>query len=320
MADDLIQSSANQILRHQTSDGALAMSAVSASPAQIVPYFSNLTAIGLMNAYRKSHRMVLREAVHHWIDWYEAHLNADGTIFDYHGTPGKWQSTGTYDSVDSYAATYLELVWDVYGTDQDLGWLKTRATSVRRVLAAIQSVLQSNGLSIAKPTYPVMYTMDNVETLRGLRAAVKIESKLGDLNGAAKIFIAASAMENAISVELWDQVRLCYRVDIQTDGGKEEGLGKWYPNVMANLMAIGWLPPSPRNRDLLSRLNDQFGRDLPTAIRNGEDLEHLVWWALAAGGAGDSELLEKVKRILALSAPAIVRLDSLVMLGHVCRL
>ncbi len=320
LANNMMQRAADQILHHQTSDGALAMSAVSASPSDVVPYFSNLSAIGLIHAYRITHRVDLIICVMKWVKWYEVHINADGTIFDYHGSPGKWQSTGTYDSVDSYAATYLELVWGVYQSNHDLAWLKARKNSVHRVLGAIRSVLQPNGLTIAKPTYPVMYTMDNVETLRGLQSAVQIENLLGDRNETAKISAWASAMLNAISVELWDIGLQCYRVDIQTDGGKEEGLGKWYPNIMANLMAIAWMPSSSINRDLLNKLNDRFGRELPSSIRNNDDLDHFIWWGMAAHGAGDRALLDRIKRVLSVSMPTVLLLDNLANMGHICRL
>lgn len=320
LEENLVQRCADQILRHQTSDGALAMSRISERPAHVIPYFANLASIGLISAYRQTHRIVLRDAVRRWVDWYEAHLNAAGTIFDYNGAPGMWQSTGAYDSVDSYAATYLELVWDVYQSDRDRSWLGARAPAILKVMAPIRRVLQPNGLTIAKPTYPVMYTMDNVETSRGLRAAAQIEGVLGEKKEAVDAGRLASAMENAVAGDLWDPVRLCYRVDIQTDGGKDEGLANWYPNVMANLMAVAWLPAGPRNRSLFRRLKDSLGKDLPTMIRSEEDLERLVWWASAAKGAGDAALLEKVKRLLEVSSPTVFRLDDLAMSGHICRL
>ncbi len=319
-ASDLTQQCAAQILKHQTTDGALAMSAVSSSSADVVPYFSNLSAIGLIAAYNKTHDASFRSAAQKWVIWFEMHLNTDGTIFDYQGIPGSWKSTGKYDSVDSYAATYIELVWQIHVCTHDKKWLAARDPYIKQALGAIRSVMQAKGLTIARRDYPVMYTMDNVETLRGLRAAAKIENAIGNLETSQRIDADAAAMEAAISRELWDPVHLCYRVDIQTDGGKEEGLDKWYPNKMANLMAAAWLPPSSRNRELFDRLYQQFQKDLPTAIRNWDDQEHLVWWALAANGTGNEAVLRNIKNLLGSSQTTIIQIDNLAMLGHICRL
>jgi len=98
-------------------------------------------------------------------------------------------------------------------------------------------------MTLAKPTYPVMYVMDNTETLRGLRSAHELAVALGDGTEKRRTQAEADRMESAIDSLLWDPSVPSYFIGIQTDGGKSGGLKDWYPDIMANLMAIAWLPP-----------------------------------------------------------------------------
>ena len=86
---------------------------------------------------------------------------------------------------------------------------------------------------------------------------------------------------------------------LHVDGGKMEGLSQCYPDIMANLMAIAWLPPSKRNRLLFERLYEKFGKDIPTQIKNEKDQERLVWWGWGAKGAQDAKVLATVRERLA---------------------
>lgn len=318
--ESVVQRAADQILRHQMQDGAIVLGTRPEQGARVMPYFGDLAAIGLVSAYRSTHRTAYREAVRRWVGWYEDHLNADGTIFDYTGAIGAWHPTGDYDSTDSYAATYLELVWTEHQADRDDAWLRGRAASIHKVLASIRRTLQPNGLSISKPTYPVMYVMDNVETLRGLRAAASIAQTLDDKQQAAEMTRLASRMQSAIDRDLWNPAQQCYRIGIQTDGGKMEGLKQWYPDVMANLMAVAWLPASARNRALFARLKDRFGGELPQAVRSEDDLERLVWWGLAARGAGDTAFAEQIRKRLDGFDAVASEWSNPALLGHLCRI
>ncbi len=89
---------------------------------------------------------------------------------------------------------------------------------------------------------------------------------------------------------------------------------------MANLMAVGWLPPCPRHAALLGRLKRQFRGEIPSVVRVEDDLDHLVWWGIAARGIQDQALLAEVvlkvqsfdKQVKAFANPNL--------LGHACRL
>lgn len=319
VADPLVRA-AEQIRTHQTRDGAIVMGTLPARESRIIPYFASFAALGLVAAYRKTHNVHYLSAAKQWADWYAAHLNLDGTVYDYTGAPGAWQPTGDYDSTDSYAATYLELLLAIQEASPDDAWLRRHADAVRQAVAAVRLTLQPVGLTLAKPAWPVMYTMDNTETARGLHAASALAHRLGLSELAKETTAMAARMEEAITHDLWDPQRNAYRIGIQPDGGKMEGLEKWYPDLMANLMAIAWLPASERNKTLFARLKTEFGAELPKGVQTGHDLDRLVWWGWAAHGAGDATLLAEICTRLSNCDVTVPSFDDPAHLGHICRL
>ena len=260
------------------------------------------------------------EAAKCWIAWYEAHLNADGTIYDFDGSAAGWIPTRDYDSTDSYAATYLDLVLATYCAAPNIEWLQARRPAVHQAVAAICLTLQPNGLTNAKLKWPVMYVMDNTETVAGLRATEGIGRRLGDRPLEQQAKALADKMEQAIAHELWDSERQSYFVGLQANGKIVTSSAKWYPYAMANLMAIAWLPATERQRLLLAQLKKQFATDIPAAIHREDDLDHLVWWGLAARGVGDHELWREVSSKLAGFDAQIKQYANPGLLGHLCRI
>lgn len=282
---------ARAILAQQTTDGAITMATVGKAESSVIPYFGCFAAGGLLDAYHRTKDPEYLLGVRKWVDWYAAHQNPNGTIYDYKGHSGTWQSTGHYDSSDSYAAVYLTLLREFQSVVPDVNLLKNRRHSIELAVAGIRLTMQPCGLTIARPDYPVMYTMDNVETLLGLRDAAKLAKTLGDRELEKDATAKADRMEAAIDSLFWDESRSAYRAGVQIDGGKMQGLAQWYPDVMANLMAIAWLPSSERNRSLYARLLRQFGQNIPQHIKSVDDLEKIIWWAWAAKGVQDRATL-----------------------------
>lgn len=315
--DQALRQAARQVLAHQARDGALAEGVD--GPVRVDPYFGDLAALGLVAAYRQFHDPTTLDAARRWILWYEQHQNPDGTIDTHDFAAGTWKSTGDYDSADSYAATYVELVDRINDTSPDAAWLAARLPSIERALDAIRAVLQPCGLTIAKRTYPVMYTMDNVETLRGLTAAAHVLAQHGSRSELA-IWARDTArrMKQAIETLLWDEKTQRYLVGYQTDGGREVADGKWYPDVMANLMAVGWLPASPRRRALFARLLSEFAEQIPAKAATQDDVEHLIWWGYAAIASGDAAVTARIRRTL--EEAHAVEYSNPVFPAHVCRI
>ncbi len=310
---------AERILGQQVADGAIVQGLLPATSSRVVPYFANMAAHGLAAAYGVTKDARYRSAARKWFAWYEAYQNVDGTIFDYDGASGSWKGSGDFDSTDSYASTYLEGVWALHRAGPDKPWLRERLPAVRKSVAAIRLTMQSSGMTLAKPKYPVMYTMDNTETAVGLRCAARIEREVGEAERAKQCDAMAAKMENAITTLLWDAEANAYIVGLQPDGYRHKGLSKWYPDVMANLMAVGWLPRSERNTALLARLKGPFAGHLHRAVSGEASLGKLVWWGVAAIGAGDRPLRDEVRRTLSSIAPT-VELHEPSAIGLACRI
>ena len=310
---------ANRIRTYQAGDGAIAQDALPAGQTRIIPYFANFAALGLVAAYRETGTPSYLKAARRCADWYAAHQNPDGTVFDYTGTPGAWSPTGDYDSTDSYAATYLDLLLALSRASPDSSWLDNKRESIKKAVDAIKLTLQPIGLTLAKPTYPVMYTMDNVETAQGLHAAADLARLLHLAPLAEETEHLARRMETAVARDLWGPSTDSYLIGLQPDGHRAQGFTVWYPDVMANLMAVAWLPASDRNRALFARMKTLFAETLPTRVSDEEDLEHLNWWGWAAAGVRDEALLTQIQQRLA-TFDSTQGTFSPAALGHLCRL
>ena len=312
---DAIEQIAVRILQYQAEDGAIAMDPIAPSrTTRVVPYVGNYGAMGLVAAYHATHRTAFRVAALRWVHWYEAHMNSDGTIDDWMGSPTEWKSTHNRDSTDAYAATYLCLLERLYRAKNDETWLRERKPFIRKAMDAIRLTLQPCGLTTAKPDWPVMYTMDNVETALGLRSTAFLAAQAGWRDLQHEAGDLARAMEEAIYARLWDAPSSTFLVGLQTDGAKIRAGSEWYPSVMANLMATAWLPRSSRTTQLFQRLYQQYGA---TTLSTDDPL-HLVWWCYAARTCGSNQLkqallnrLEQLSRHLAVGCYP----DAL---GHIC--
>ena len=187
-------------------DAQLADGAIVDSSTQISPYFANRAAIGL--ALAGGHTA----AVQAWMQWYLAHLNASdvwggsGTIYDYTVVGGVETSTGTADSTDAYAGTFLSLAWTFYQTGG--AGAQAYVRSIRPQLAQIAGVLttgqQPDGLTWALPNYQVKYLMDNCEVYAGLRDYGTLLAAVGDAADAASFAARAQASASGIASAFWN--------------------------------------------------------------------------------------------------------------------
>ena len=205
------------ILSEQLDSGAIL-----STGTRISPYFANIAALGLLVADTRA----ARAGTLRWMTWNLGHLNAASinvpanSIFDYVYDPVAQTETptGDFDSVDSYASTTLNVAYAAYSTKDPA--LRAFVRKNIRVYEAIADLVitpaptgvlvetgPDAGLTIAKPSYPIAFTMDNAEVYSGLVDLAKLEQRLGRISQAAHYASWAEATKSAMSTKLWNSAR-----------------------------------------------------------------------------------------------------------------
>ena len=186
----IIRQEARWILTQQLPGGAV----VTAYPGQpkIVPYFAHLALYGPAAWGLNPGR------VRAYLDWYLGRLEKPdrygitGTVYDYYleqRGEGEGERTTfpsgveipayTYDSSDSYAATFLTLVRRYYAASGDRAWVAQHLPELELVAGAMLATLQRDNLTLARPDWKVKYLMDNCEVYRGLKDYAWLLAQVG---------------------------------------------------------------------------------------------------------------------------------------------
>jgi hypothetical protein len=264
----------------QLTDGAIMY-----TPAQIEPYFANLAAIGMLS---DSTRIPQVEA---WMQWYIGHFNWPdynglyGTVYDYNISNGVEVNTDTYNSVDSYAATFLtlaEALWDT-GNPGAQAFIRSIGEYdfivVGNLLLKMQ---QSNGLLIAQPDYPVEYLEDDCEDYRGMMDFANLATQAwGDTFTTTLFQTQADTLQSAIQNILYIPASGLYYA---YEGAAAPNLGTWFPDSVSQVFPItnGVIAPaSSQAKGVYSKFNAAWP-GWPQLNHNGQDL---FPWALV-GYAG----------------------------------
>ena len=268
------------VAQFSQADGALLY-----TPQALNPYYANIAAIGMTKDPNRMPQVV------NWIDWYINHLNWPdkwglyGTTYDFTVNNGVPTATNNADSTDSYAATFLSLVWNAW----ESGNTSARSTilGLSYQLDVIGGVIiqtqQSDGLTWAKPDYQIKYLMDNCEAYRGLRdLAAVFQNAFGDTTKAAYYNAAADSMLKGI-VGMWMN---------GTWAVYKDGIGRlaapnlttWYADASAQIFPalMGVVSSSdPRAQEAYAALNAAWP-GWPALSFNSQDP---FPWALIAQGA-----------------------------------
>jgi len=281
-----------------------------ARPGGLVPYFAHFGAYGLLRAYEVTAEPQYLRAADRWIAWYAAHQRPDGTVTDYDlQDDGTLIPTGDMDSTDSYAAMYLWVVAERRRVAPlPEGWLREHELSCYGALSAILLTMQDDGLTIAKPDYPIEYAMDNTEVIVGLRSAGLIFDALGNPGVAGHVRRLADRAETELRT-FYDAEHGHFAWYRDLAGERGFALEKWYPDVMAQvllLMRIG--RPEEPDRSVWARVvRDHLVREFDPA----RPAEH-VWYGLAAQRVQDEEWGRKlVAPLNELTAEHIAAFDAL---------
>lgn len=297
----------------QIDNGALLMTRGPNGEFTMNPYFADFAALALLGAGESYYENVRR-----YMDWHFAHLNTaetdyngvDGTIYDYRVklSNGKLVSEEiainadgkkSYDSTDSYAATFLCVVAKYYEKTGDLAYLQANSQDLQRLLNPIRQTMDK-GLTFAKPDYRIKYLMDNCEVYEGLVAAEKIY----DLLQLPALRDEAAALKqevfDAIENHMWIEEGGYYEValGVNNDSAWAFTWTNFYPCATAQLFTIscGLLAPNdPRAIHLYNQFNVYYSTGERKATWEEMSIPDSFYWgslAYTAALMGDNARLE----------------------------
>lgn len=256
------------------------------TPIQIMPYYSNLAAIGLTKnpAYYPK--------VKAWMQWYLNHLNYPDkwgyscTMYDYNVSGTTETPTNDADSTDSYAATFVSLAWAYWQTGDPAAqaYIKTLKYQLDCIGGVMVQTQQSDGLTWAKPDYQVRYLMDNCEVYKRLKDLANLfQYAFNDTSGRDYYNAYALNTFNGIQTYLWDPVHNNYLTDAEP-GTPATNWRTWYPDATAQLFPAlyGILAPSDaRAKQLYSTFNAKWP-NWATLVHGTDEYPWVVVSAAAA--------------------------------------
>ncbi len=147
---------------------------------------------------------------------------------------------GDVDAVDSTAASTL-LLADAFQRQGGAVAL-LREPALRALLEAaamaMAQLTDSDGLTLAKPSHPVVYTMDTVEVIAGWRAWARLQrDTYAQPQSAVNSNTMASRAEAGLRTQLWDPGANAWRVYRGAGALQRE---RWYPDTMAQAWPLLW--------------------------------------------------------------------------------
>lgn len=279
----------------QLESGAFPIYANTSGSESINPYFSDYVAIALLNRPD-----LYAENVKKYINWHFDHLNDDGTIYDYYIENNVEKPKGTYDSTDSYAATFLMLLEKYCEKTGDINFITKHKSDVISVYNSMISTLY-NGLTYAKKDHPVIYTMDNSEVYAALLESEKLFKLLEESGLANDCLEKSSQLKTELNKQLWN--KNCY---FETGINKEDGtvsnkylLNEYYPSGLAQLFPVIYNAVDTEKK--MSVYYDVKRRFDIGSVAYKED--YYCFIALAAASVGDVDYLIQYKNKFSYTVP-----------------
>lgn len=256
---EIYESETEWLASLQLENGAIPMTYAENGELRMNPYFADFAALALLDNAEKYAANVVS-----YMDWHFKHLNTaeedfnglDGTIYDYVITMKNGRiekeavsepdDADSYDTTDSYAATFLTVVYKYFCRTGDGDYLVSHAEELKRITDVIFSNLQ-DGLTYAKPNHRVKYLMDNCEVYEGAVAAAGIFTEIVLRGGNEYASLRddcselASTVKQNINTKLWHYVGGYYSPGIAAYVGVPTKVFSWnlyYPQATSQLFPI----------------------------------------------------------------------------------
>jgi len=223
------------VLQNQLPDGGViqvAHQGLPGNPALIVPYFGHHVALAWIIGYEHTGDIRYFAAAQKWLAWCVAHQESAGHWNHWDGTRAKYRNINICDARDSSCAMYL-VVFERYqraGGKLTAGMIQAGS----KALTCLESLVEPCGLTIAKPSYPVMYLMDNIETIAGGYAGAALFARLQRPAESARA-VAIQKKADAGILTLFNRKARLYSWASHRNGTIESGLKDLYPHGLAQL-------------------------------------------------------------------------------------
>jgi hypothetical protein len=196
----------------------------------VEPYFATKALLVAQDS-----GMDIRNVAQLWIRWALPRQTAHGLTV----TNVAQSATQNADSTDSYAATFLTLVWNAWrsGDANARSYILSLSYQLDVIGGVLIQTQQSDGLTWAKPDYQIKYLMDNCEAYRGLRdLASTFQNAFGDTAKAAYYNAAADKMLNGILGMWLNGTRAVYKDGIGRLAAPN--MGTWYADASAQVFPV----------------------------------------------------------------------------------
>jgi hypothetical protein len=229
----------------------------------VVPYEVNLYGIYILR-----HQLNWQH-VERYIWWYLDHLNypdkhgLTGSMYDFYlDDRGRQTSTEAYDSVDSYAATFLILLHEYYKRVGNRQLFLSSRKKIEDVAYLLIVLKDHDGLTRALPDRDSKYLMDNCEVYAGLKAYLALCRAL-DWPIPRLYSDAARELRQGVWTRFYDAPSGMFHwaVDSQTEHVSD--WNRFYPDAFAQLFPIIYDlldPASQQAQQIWARFCRQYGR------------------------------------------------------------
>lgn len=279
---DWVREHADWIMQAVMPDGAIAKHV----DHEIVrPYEAHFAAWGLVRATAVTEDQSYIKAAWNWLDWYYRHMDEVGFVTDYDLKDGQLVSTQDMDSTDSYAAMFLVAYNAARKVSNDTDRTNYLRPAVAKAVNAIEATMDSDGLTWAKPGWPIKYLMDMSEVYLGLEHGIELAEYFEDKELFDRISrnlaVVARGIEN-----LWDENTQTYYWAVHMDGTRTGC--DWqvlYPDALEQVWPVAFgVICADRAAHLLVKFEDAHPNwDRPDAqyVENGVTKTYGYWPAVA---------------------------------------
>ncbi len=161
-----------------------------------------------------------------------------GSIYDYTvDNKGNEVSLETYDSVDSYAGTFIMLIEKYYSLTWSRTFIQNNRQKLEDIAYLIPFLRSNDGLTVAIPNTTPKFLMDNCEALSGISAFADLAADMG-WETQSYYQTQKDIIRDAIMTHFRDRANANFYWFIDGDIHKVSQWEIFYPDAYAQLFPI----------------------------------------------------------------------------------